>query len=149
MARETMVVKEILPDRIVLERDRTSMCGKCPANMMCTGEAQKVQLVVEKNYPDLEPGDVVLVETPAVSATRVAFVVYTIPTLLFIAMVIATVKLAGELSAFFLGLISVAVYFLALNVYDRRFRKKFKPRILSVIERAKPAGPSNDASLRR
>ncbi|KAF2958793.1 Fis family transcriptional regulator [Thermotoga sp. Ku-13t] len=149
MARETMVVKEILPDRIVLERDRTSMCGKCPAHMICTGDAQKVQLVVEKSHLDLEPGDVVLVETPAVSATRIAFVVYTIPTLLFIAMVIATVKLAGELPAFLLGLISVAVYFLALNIYDRRFRKKFKPRILRIIEKAKPEDPSNDASLRK
>lgn len=144
-----MVVKEILPDRIVLERDRTSMCGKCPANMMCTGEAQKVQLVVEKSRLDLEPGDVVVVETPAVSATRIAFVVYTIPTLLFIVMVIATVKVAGELPAFFLGLISVAVYFLALNIYDRRFRKKFKPRILSIIERARSEDPSNDVSLRK
>lgn len=144
-----MVVKEILPDRIVLERDRTSMCGKCPANTVCTGEAQKVQLVVEKSHFDLDPGDVVLVETPAVSATKIAFVVYTLPTLLFIAMVIATIKLAGELAAFFLGLISVAVYFLALNIYDRRFRKKFKPRILRVIEKAKPEDPSNDASLRK
>lgn len=147
MARETMVVKTILNDDVVLERDRTSMCGKCPANMLCTGEAQKVRLVVERNGLDLAEGDVVLVETPAVSATRTAFLVYTAPTILFIFAVMLTVKKLGELTAFFFGISLVAAYFFLLRLYDKRFRKKFRPRIVGIVKRARPEDPSDGASL--
>lgn len=149
MARETMVVKKVLNDKLVLERDRTSMCGKCPANMLCTGETQKMRLIVERADLNLNEGDIVLVETPAVSATRTAFIVYTIPTVLFIAIVFLTTKKLGELTAFLLGLLNVAAYFIVLNIYDKRFRKKFKPRVLGVIETAERADPSNDASLQK
>ncbi len=149
MARETMVVKEILNDKIVLEKDRTSMCGKCPANMFCTGENQRMHLTVDKVDLNLNEGDIVLVETPAVSATKTAFIVYTIPTILFIVMVAVTTGRFGELSAFLLGLLSVAVYFGALKIYDKRFKKKFKPIVLGIIETAKRADPSDGASLQK
>jgi|YNPMSStandDraft_1061717.scaffolds.fasta_scaffold198948_1 sigma-E factor negative regulatory protein RseC len=147
MARETMVVKTILNDDVVLERDRTSMCGKCPANMLCTGEAQKINLVVGRNNLDLAEGDVVLVETPTISAARTAFLVYTIPTILFILTVMLTVKKLGELTAFFLGISFVAAYFFLLRFYDKRFRKKFRPRIVGIVKRARPEDPSDGASL--
>ncbi|MEN3007489.1 SoxR reducing system RseC family protein [Pseudothermotoga sp.] len=147
MARETMVVRKILNDKIVLERDRTSMCGKCPANMFCTGETQKMRLIVERTDLELNEGDVVLVETPAVSATKMAFIVYTIPTILFIVTTTLTVRRFEELTAFFLGLLSVAVYFSALKIYDKRFRKKFKPKVLGIIETAERVSPSDGASL--
>lgn len=144
-----MVVKRILDDSIVLERERTSMCGKCPANMLCTGEAQKVRLVVEKGDLNLDEGDIVLVETPAISATKTAFLVYTIPTALLLLTVIASVKKAGELMAFLLGLICVAIYFAVLNFYDKRFRKRFKPRIVGIVKRSEPADSSNGAFLQQ
>ncbi|KUK03822.1 MAG: Positive regulator of sigma E, RseC/MucC [Thermotoga sp. 50_1627] len=144
-----MVVKTIINNNVVLERDRTSMCGKCPANMLCTGEAQKVRLVVEKDNLDLKEDDVVLVETPAVSATKTAFLVYTIPTVLFVLTVFLTVKIWGELTAFFSGIASVTAYFFFLKLYDKRFRKNFRPRIVEIIEKAGSTDPSDDASLPR
>lgn len=149
MARETMVVKKLLDDKLILERDRTSMCGKCPANMFCTGETQKMRLIVERTDLNLNEGDIVLVETPAVSATRTAFIVYTIPTVLFIVTVVLITGKLGELAAFLLGLLNVAAYFIVLKIYDKHFRKKFKPKILGVIETAERVDPSNDVSLQK
>lgn len=133
MASEKMVVVEIDNSSVILAKERTSMCGKCPANMFCTGEKQTVRLQVNKAGFDLKIGDQVLVKTPAASGIKVAVLVYTIPTIVFVMSLILCLFLFSEIVSLAISLSVVVGYYLLLRLYDKKFRKKFRPEIIQVI----------------
>ncbi|HEY8541455.1 MAG TPA: SoxR reducing system RseC family protein [Pseudothermotoga sp.] len=133
MASEKMVVIQIKDSTVILAKERTSMCGKCPANMFCTGEKQTVSLEVDKAQFDLKVGDQVLVKTPATSGTKIAFVVYTIPTILFVVSLLITTSFLSETISFVISVSAVACYYLLLRLYDKKFRKKFRPQIIQIL----------------
>lgn len=133
MASEKMVVVQIKDSTVVLAKERTSMCGKCPASMFCTGEKQMINLEVDKAQFDLKVGDQVLVKTPAASSMKIAFIVYTVPTIIFVtSLIIATIFLS-EIISFAISISAVASYYLLIKLYDKRFRKKFHPEIIQIV----------------
>jgi len=134
MAREKMVVVGINEETVLLEKRRDSMCGHCPARNICNGENQVMQLTVPKGDFDLTVGDLVVVETPAVSGSKLAFIVYTIPLAIFIVTLATLVGVLGEIGSFLTATSAMIVYYLILRVYDRYFRKTFKPHIIEVLK---------------
>ncbi|GAB4307576.1 SoxR reducing system RseC family protein [Pseudothermotoga elfii] len=133
MARETMVVTQVKESTVILEKERTSMCGKCPANMFCTGESQKIRLEVQKAGFDLKIGDKVIVETPATGSIKTAMLVYTLPTIIFVGSLITTISLLNEIEGLLISTAAVAAYYFFLRFYDTKFRKKFRPRIIEIL----------------
>ncbi|MGJ8454882.1 SoxR reducing system RseC family protein [Pseudothermotoga sp. U03pept] len=132
MASEKMVVVQIRDSTVVLERERTSMCGKCPANMFCTGEAQRIRLEIEKGDFQLSVGDRVVVKTPATSGTKIAFLVYTMPTIIFVVLLVLAMNFFSEILSFTIAAAAVGLYYFFLKLYDRKFKKKFKPQIIQI-----------------
>jgi len=132
MASEKMVVVQIRDSTVVLERERTSMCGKCPANMFCTGEAQRIRLEIEKGDFQLSVGDRVVVKTPATSGTKIAFLVYTVPTIIFVVLLVLAMNFFSEILSFTVAAGTVGLYYFFLKLYDRKFKKKFKPQIVQI-----------------
>lgn len=133
MASEKMVVVQVKDSTVVLAKERTSMCGKCPANMFCTGEKQMINLEVDKSQFDLKIGDQVLVKTPAISGSKAAFIVYTIPTITFVLSLLITTLFLSEIISFAISVSAVACYYLFVKLYDKKFRKKFRPQIIQVV----------------
>ncbi len=133
MASEKMVVTQIKDSTVILSRERTSMCGKCPANMFCTGEKQTINLEVDKAQFDLKIGDQVLVRTPATSGMKVAFLVYTVPTVIFIACLLIATRFFSEIASLVISLSAVTGYYFLLRFYDKKFRKKFRPQIIQIV----------------
>jgi len=134
VAREKMVVARVDEKTVLLEKRRDSMCGHCPARNICNGESQVMRLTVQKGDFNLKVGDLVVVETPAVSGSKLAFIVYTIPLAIFIVTLVALVGALGELVSFLTATSAMIVYYLILRVYDRYFRKTFKPHIIEVLK---------------
>ncbi|MEJ5230346.1 MAG: SoxR reducing system RseC family protein [Pseudothermotoga sp.] len=132
MASEKMVVIQVKDSTVVLERERTSMCGKCPANMFCTGETQTIRLELKKGDFQLNVGDRVLVKTPATSGTKIAFLVYTVPTIVFVGLLVLAMNFFSEVISFAISAGAVGLYYFFLKLYDRKFKKKFKPQIVQI-----------------
>ncbi|AEH50497.1 SoxR reducing system RseC family protein [Pseudothermotoga thermarum] len=148
MAREEMVVVQIKGSKVLVQRERTSACGSCPAHMLCTGDKQFASIEADKNGFDVQPGDHVIVEIPNVSGVKTALLLYTFPTIVFIGTLIIASKFLTEVYGLFLAIAAVGCYYFFVKHYDKKFRKNFRPKIIGLVKDSSTKDLADDASLR-
>ncbi len=117
----------------VLEPLRLDGCVACPFKESCNVDPDRYTLKVDLEGKKVTPGDVVEVKTPKAVATRLSFVVYTIPLLIFISLLVLfkSQGLSDEMS-FVLSIVPVAAYYVFLRKLDERIARRYKPKIVSV-----------------
>ncbi len=146
MAREEMVVVQVKDSKVLVKKERTSACGSCPAHMFCTGDKQFVNIEADANGFNVAPGDHVIIDIPNVSGTKTALLLYTLPTILFVASLLFTSRVFSDLWGLLFAAIVVSCYYLLLRFYDNAFRKKFKPKIVALVKDSRIKDPTDDVS---
>ncbi len=144
--KETATVKEVVGDHVVLEKMRVDACSRCSARANCTllSTGKAVQIKASRQGIEVEPGDLVEIEVTDMSATRVAFIVYGIPLLVFVTVLVGAILAGfGELVAMLLSFASVIVAFIGVALYDRRNREKLTPVLIRRLGKANEL-PNNE-----
>ncbi len=148
MAREEMVVVKVEGKKVLVQKERTSACGSCPAHMFCTTDKQFASIEADANGFSLQPGDHVIVEIPNVSGAKTSLLLYTWPTVVFIGTLVVASKFLSDLYSLLLAAAAVGCYYLFVRQYDKRFRKSFKPKIVGLTRDLSPRDLTDDVSLR-
>ncbi len=130
---ELMRVVNLRGNEAVLEPLELEGCANCIFNSVCNmdPDKQKVRALVEGL--DLKIGDIVEVRTPKAVATRLSFVVYTMPLLIFISLLVMFkyFRYSDEIS-FILSIVPVALYYMFLRKLDQRIAARYKPKVVAV-----------------
>lgn len=133
---EMMKVVRVENDEAILEPLELEGCASCIFNSVCNVDPDKQKIRVSIEGKDIRIGDVVEVKTPRAVATRLSFVVYTIPLLIFISLLVIFKALgySDELS-FVLSIIPVGIYYIFLRKLDKKIASRYKPRIVAIRSR--------------
>ena len=134
--REMMRVVRIKDDEAVLEPLELEGCANCAFSSVCNVDPDKQKVVAKIDGKDVRLGDIVEVKTPKAVATKLSFVVYTVPLLIFVTLLVVfkAMGYSDELS-FVLSIIPVGIYYAFLRKLDRKIAAKYKPKIISIRSR--------------
>ena len=119
----------------IVEKERTTACGSCPSSSIC-GVPKKLELHIEcPNGMSIQAMDELEVEIPQTPVTRLAFLTYGIPTILFIISLFLTSEIfqLSDIQSLLWSLLPLSLGFLALRGIDRTMRGKFRPKILKKV----------------
>lgn len=135
---EQAVVKKVEHEYAILTKSREEACAMCAAKNMCSVSSstagRTMTIRAMKNGIDVKPGDIVEIEVPNFSATKLSFLLYGLPLIAFIATMMGLVSLgASEGFAVIVGLLAVAGVYLLLSIYDKKNREKLMPRIIRKV----------------
>ena len=153
--RELMNVKEVKDGYVYMLTQRKVTCESCAMSGACSIMGSPDTKVKAKNIDklDLKEGDYVVVELPNVSVTKLSFLVYGIPLIVFIVFTVLFYYLNfGDYVSFLLGLAATALSFVFMGYLDRhKFQDKYLPVILEKYELpvAVPANKSIDDGLKQ
>ena len=131
-----MRVVKIEDGEAVLEPLELEGCANCAFSGVCNVDPDKQKLRVGVEGKDIRIGDVVEVKTPKAVATKLSFVVYTVPLIIFISLLVIfkALKYSDEMS-FVLSIIPVGIYYIFLRKLDRKIASKYRPKIIAVRSR--------------
>ncbi len=131
-----MRVVKVEKKEAVLEPLELEGCATCVFNNVCNVDPDKQRVRVNLNGENINIGDIVEVKTPKAVATRLSFVVYTIPLLIFISLLVIfkAIGYSDELS-FILSITPVGIYYIFLRKLDRKIAAKYRPKIVAIRER--------------
>ncbi|MCP5465493.1 MAG: SoxR reducing system RseC family protein [Thermotogae bacterium] len=137
-----MTVSEITDKYIFLQAERISECESCSSQGSCSvipGDNKIKIKAKNENNMSLKPGDCVSVKLPEFSISKVSFIVYGIPLLVFIALtVIMYIAGVPDVYSFLSGLAGMAVAYIIISVADRKiFKDKYLPEIIEKINNFK------------
>ena len=133
---EMMRVVKVENGEAILEPLELEGCASCAFNSVCNVDPDKQKVRVSVDGKDVRMGDVVEVKTPKAVATKLSFVVYTVPLLIFISLLVVfkAFGYSDEMS-FILSIIPVGIYYVFLRKLDRKIASKYKPKIVAVRSR--------------
>ncbi len=133
--REKMVVLEVKENEVVLKNTDEGSCHSCPLHSICKVDPERYTLKVEKGDWDISEGDIVVIKTPRAISSRVSFLLYTIPLLIFIS-ILSILKSLGfsDISSFLFSIGGVGIYYAILKFLDSKLKKRFSPKIVEVIK---------------
>jgi sigma-E factor negative regulatory protein RseC len=138
MREVAKVVKKNKNGEYRLEKKRNTACGSCPSKNNCytskTGDAI-MEIEAKSKIDDLNAGDYVLIEIPNVSPTKISFLLYGIPLIIFISLllILSSIGVSEGYAAIF-SLIPMVGFYIGLNIFDRKNREKLKPVIVEKVE---------------
>jgi len=116
------VVNLIDENTVELKFSRSSFCNHCASRETCNLLESSKDLIVKASKPkklDLKIGDMVVVEHEDFSVSKLSFLVYGIPLVVFIStLTIFTVIFKSETYGFLSGIIALVLSFLGLRGYD-------------------------------
>ncbi|MDR2979186.1 MAG: SoxR reducing system RseC family protein [Bacteroidales bacterium] len=124
------LVKEILPDGLIVETMQCSACGSCHAKSVCIAGEQKEELLkITVNDPQsFEIGEKVNIYMEKSLAGKAVILAYLLPFIILFSTLFITTKLTGnELLAFCVTIFTTAIYYLLLwllnkkQIVDRQF----------------------------
>lgn len=131
---EIMKVDNIDNKYVYLITQRAGTCSSCGLKGACnlTGTPDMRIKALRKKDLVLSKGDFVLVKLPDVSISKLSFIVYGIPLLVFIFITIIMYQLNfGDIYSFLGGFLSMIFCFLIIGIYDKKHLKdKYLPEIL-------------------
>jgi len=137
-----MTVSEITDKYIFLQAERISECESCSSKGSCSvipGDNKIKIKAKNENNMSLKPGDCVSVKLPEFSISKVSFIVYGIPLLVFIVLTVL-MYIAGvpDVYSFLSGLAGMAGAYIIISVADRKiFKDKYLPEIIEKINNFK------------
>ncbi|MGE5557726.1 MAG: SoxR reducing system RseC family protein [Bacillota bacterium] len=138
------VVKELEDGMALLVMERHQSCNKCGACMI--GGAPHLELWLS-NKIKAEVGDRVVIYIPEGRLLRLAFMVYILPLLFFLAGYILGTKVwprpaHGEAGSIATGILSAAAFYCWIYFFDRRFGRKAQnqPEIVRIISEHREDG---------
>lgn len=133
------VVKLIDENTVELEFSRSSFCNHCASRESCNLLESSKNLIVKAFKPkelELKIGDMVVVEHEDFSVSKLSFLVYGIPLIVFIsALTVSTVVFKSETYGFLGGIVALLLSFLGLRGYDKKFARKFRPTVIEKYEK--------------
>ncbi len=114
--------------------DEDFSCHSCALKNVCNRTDATVKAL--KGNLDLIVGDEVIVELPSNVSTKASILFYTIPLLIFLAVLIVakTLKLS-DIGSFIAGISAMGIYYALLKFKDRKLSERLTPRIISVESR--------------
>lgn len=135
--REVMSVVEVKDKYVYLLTQRAGECESCELHGACsvTG-GPDLKIRAKKNEGlELKEGDMVVVELPKVSITKMSFIVYGLPLMVFLVFTILFYLLGfGDVKSFLFGLASMAITYVGIAIYDRKKLKDlYFPEIIDKI----------------
>lgn len=132
------VIKLVDKNTVELKFSRSSFCNHCVSKSSCNLLESSKNLVVKALNPRglaLKVGDTVVVEHKDFSVSKLSFLVYGIPLIVFISfLTLFTILLKSELYGFIGGIIALIISFFALKIYDKKFGKRYKPVIIEKYD---------------
>ncbi|BBE30779.1 hypothetical protein OSSY52_09200 [Tepiditoga spiralis] len=135
--REIMSVIEVKDKYVYLLTQRAGECDSCELHGACSitgGPDLKIRAKRNENL-ELKEGDTVVVELPKVSITKMSFVVYGLPLIVFLSFTILFYLLGfGDVKSFLFGLTSMAITYTGIAIYDRKkLKDSYFPEIIDKI----------------
>ncbi len=121
-----------------LEKKRNTACGHCPSKDNCYTSKigdKIININAKSNIDNLNEGDLVLIEIPNVSPTKVSMLLYGIPLIIFIGLLLllSSIGVSEGYAAIF-SVIPMILFYFGLNIYDKKNKEKLKPIIVEKLE---------------
>jgi sigma-E factor negative regulatory protein RseC len=131
---ELMKVDRVDQKYVYLLTQRAGSCNTCGLKGACNITGNPDIRIRAKINPelDLNKDDFVVVKLPKVSVTKMSFLVYGIPLIVFIATtVISSLLGLSDIPSFAIGFSVMILAYIFLGIYDRKYLKdKYLPEIL-------------------
>lgn len=128
--RKIGLVKEIKGIYAVLEIKRASACGSCDS---CSAKCEEKNIeIMVRNSLGVKIGDRVEIESVAGGIFKALMLLYFVPFLALVLGIAIGWKIfkGNEVYSFLLGLLSLAVSYLLIRLYDKRSRQE----IITMVE---------------
>ena len=130
-----MRVVKVEKEEAILEPLKLEGCATCAFNNICNVDPDKQRVRVSLVGENISVGDIVEVKTPKAVATRISFVVYTVPLLIFISLLVVFKSVGySDGISFVLSIIPVGIYYVFLRKLDQKIASKYRPKIVAIRE---------------
>ena len=130
MIKKEAVVVAVKDGDLVIDAAKDKTCGCC-SNMFCG--AKKENHIKLKNSLDLKAGDRVELGLESYVILGLSVLMFLMPSLMFIGGIYGF-KAAGPVLSFFLSILGVMIYFIALRfAVINRLKEKLSCRIIRIL----------------
>jgi positive regulator of sigma E activity len=131
MFREIVEIVEKQNGRLKVRFKKSILCSCCRFNFLCSNSQQSLSLEDDSNL-NLRVGDKIEIGIEERKQLLSSLILYLFPAIIFLATLIVSKKFLKELETFFVGIVSIAIYYLLIRI----IMKKLKPNLnLKIIRK--------------
>ncbi|MDN5343800.1 SoxR reducing system RseC family protein [Oceanotoga sp. DSM 15011] len=131
---EMMTVIDMDSNYVYLNTNRAGECSECSLHGACniTGTPDLKLRALKNKSVNLKEGDIVLVELPKVSVSKLSFLVYGIPLIIFMAIsIILNIIGFSDILSFLIGFSTMLLTYVIIGIYDKKkLKDKYLPKII-------------------
>ncbi|AEX85080.1 hypothetical protein XO10_03260 [Marinitoga sp. 1135] len=135
--REVFMVGNIEDNNVYLISNMSSACETCTLNGACSAGSSQRTMKINKSQFEKMPsiGDYVVIELPEFSVSKISFIIYGFPLIMFILfLVIAYFITKSDTYAFVSGIIGISISYGVIAYLDRTvFKKKYQPKVIEIL----------------